>query len=153
MNGDRPVQMITQHQYPQAAMLYPLDSVEQILIPHADQIQQRHGLTLLKLGAEKKPVLLCQMQQILQYHSPITASLSPQPRQIDMSPVVVLSYQDKLLGLQVKQVIGKQELVIRPLESTIVPPSYIYGSSVLADGKSSTTSTNCSNSCYYSHGQ
>jgi CheY-like chemotaxis protein len=52
-----------------------------------------------------------------------------------MLPVILIHYQDTLLGLEVDQLIGEQELVIRPLGAMIAPPSYIYGGSILADGR------------------
>jgi CheY-like chemotaxis protein len=39
------------------------------------------------------------------------------------------------LGLEVDQLLGEQELVIRPLGEMIVPPAYVYGGSILADGR------------------
>jgi CheY-like chemotaxis protein len=50
-------------------------------------------------------------------------------------PVILIRCQDKLLGLEVDQLIGDQELVIRSLGAMIIPPRYIYGSCILADGR------------------
>ncbi|NET33319.1 MAG: response regulator, partial [Cyanothece sp. SIO1E1] len=49
--------------------------------------------------------------------------------------VILLHSQDHLLGFEVDQIIGEQELVIRPLGGIISAPDYIYGSSILADGQ------------------
>ncbi|MEL6939871.1 MAG: ATP-binding protein [Cyanobacteria bacterium J06598_1] len=51
------------------------------------------------------------------------------------SPVILLNYQNTLVGLEVDQLLGEQELVISPLGETIVPPAYLYGSSILPDGQ------------------
>ena len=43
--------------------------------------------------------------------------------------------QDTVVGLEVDQLLGEQESVISPLGSTVVPPAYLYGSSILPDGQ------------------
>lgn len=43
--------------------------------------------------------------------------------------------QNTLVGLEVDQLLGEQELVISPLGETVVPPPYLYGSSILPDGQ------------------
>jgi two-component system, chemotaxis family, sensor histidine kinase and response regulator PixL len=40
-----------------------------------------------------------------------------------------------LVGIRIDQVVGEQELVIRPISAAITPPAYIYGCSILADGR------------------
>jgi CheY-like chemotaxis protein len=52
-----------------------------------------------------------------------------------MMPIILIRNQGTFLGLEVDQLIGEQELVIRPLGATIAPPNYVYGSSILADGR------------------
>jgi len=50
-------------------------------------------------------------------------------------PVILLRHQNALVGLEVDQLLGEQELVISPLGETVVPPPYLYGSSILPDGQ------------------
>ncbi|MEL7510508.1 MAG: response regulator, partial [Cyanobacteria bacterium J06554_1] len=44
-------------------------------------------------------------------------------------------YQKRLVGLEVDQLIGEQELVIRSLGNLSTTPTYIYGCSILPDGR------------------
>ena len=50
-------------------------------------------------------------------------------------PVILLRYDGTLIGLEVDQLMGEQEMVINPLGTTIAPPPYLYGSSLLPDGQ------------------
>jgi chemotaxis family two-component system sensor histidine kinase/response regulator PixL len=50
------------------------------------------------------------------------------------NPVLILKRNQSILALEVDQIIGEQELVIRPLGNTIAPPKYVYGCSSLANG-------------------
>ena len=50
-------------------------------------------------------------------------------------PVVLLRDQNRLIGVEVDRVLGEQELVISPLGNTVVPPDYLYGSSLLPNGQ------------------
>ncbi|NEO28479.1 MAG: hypothetical protein F6K03_16765, partial [Kamptonema sp. SIO4C4] len=53
----------------------------------------------------------------------------------EISPVLLLNTSEGLIGLEVDRVVEEQELVIKPISSAIVPPPYIYGCSILADGR------------------
>lgn len=48
--------------------------------------------------------------------------------------MLLLRRNQGIFALQVDQIIGEQELVIRPLGNAIAPPKYVYGSSSLANG-------------------
>ena len=50
-------------------------------------------------------------------------------------PVILLRDQDQIVGIEVDQLLGEQELVINPLGNTVVPPDYLYGSSLLPSGQ------------------
>jgi len=53
---------------------------------------------------------------------------------VETNPVLLLRRNQELFGLEVDQIIGEQELVIRPLGNAIAPPKYVYGCSRLANG-------------------
>ncbi|BAU05411.1 hybrid sensor histidine kinase/response regulator [Fischerella sp. NIES-3754] len=110
-----------------------LDSIEKILIPSPEQIKVFNGKQVLHLQTEQNEyiVTLQQMAQLMPYsdcdrESPVLESLN--------SPVLLLRCQQEILALVVDQIIGEQELVIRPLGSAIAPPKYVYGCTTLADG-------------------
>jgi chemotaxis protein histidine kinase CheA/ActR/RegA family two-component response regulator len=87
------------------------------------------------------------LAKVLDYFSsPSPLAFQPKPsflHQEQVRPVILLrcvkqgypAGEDTLMGLEVDQLIGEQELVIRPLGAMMVPPSYVYGGSVLADGR------------------
>ena len=112
------------------------DAIEQIVVPQPDKIRHWEGGKVMRWGegAEEQLIPVYRLEQILNYLSPVTKPLDNQSTN-ELMPVVLLRCQNKLLGLEVDQVIGEQELVIRPLGPMIVPPPYVYGSSILADGQ------------------
>ncbi|WP_026733417.1 hybrid sensor histidine kinase/response regulator [Fischerella sp. PCC 9605] len=117
------------------------DAIEQVLMPQAHQIRSWEGGKVLRWGKgdDEQLIPIYQLSKVLNYFSPLD-SLVSQPKhtfipQGEMMPIILIRYQDRLLGLEVEQMLGEQELVIRPLGQMIVPPSYIYGGSILADGR------------------
>ena len=52
---------------------------------------------------------------------------------IDHSPVVLLRTSEGLIGLQIEQLLGEKELVIRTLGAAVDPPAYLYGCCILSN--------------------
>lgn len=50
-------------------------------------------------------------------------------------PIMLLRTPDGLIGLEVNQILEEQELVIKPISAAVTPPPYVYGCSILADGR------------------
>ncbi|BAY42790.1 CheA signal transduction histidine kinase [Scytonema sp. HK-05] len=118
-----------------------VNSIEEILIPTAQQIRSWEGGKVLQWGkgAAMKLIPIYQLTKALNYSSSVTQpsvfkTKHSRSKEQGM-PVILIRCQDKLFGLEVDQLIGDQELVIRPLGAMIVPPRYIYGSCILADGR------------------
>jgi two-component system, chemotaxis family, sensor histidine kinase and response regulator PixL len=115
------------------------DAIEQILIPTPEQIQKRHDRRILnwQKGSFSQLIQIHSIAKLLNYNSSV-ASLSSQSVFV-ASPsenhVLLIRHQQELIGLEVDQLIGEQELVIRPLGTRLESPSYIQGASVLADGR------------------
>jgi chemotaxis protein histidine kinase CheA/CheY-like chemotaxis protein len=117
------------------------DAIEQILMPQAHQIRSWEGGKVLRWGkdADERLIPIYQLSKVLNYFSPLDPLIS-QPKhpfspQREVMPIILIRYHDRLVGLEVDQLLGEQELVVRPLGQMIVPPSYIYGGSILADGR------------------
>lgn len=117
------------------------DAIEHILMPTAAQIQAWDGGKMLTWQANGKEHLLPvnTLAEVLQYASP-----TPNRRLVETrsdihlavsNPVILLNHQGTLVGIEVDQLLGEQELVISSLGETIVPPAYLYGSSILPDGQ------------------
>jgi chemotaxis protein histidine kinase CheA/ActR/RegA family two-component response regulator len=113
------------------------DAVEQILIPLPNQIQERNGNKFLRWGQQRdeKLVPIYSLTSILYYQNPFTFLLSQPSTIAPPLPILLIRTQDTLFGLEVDQLIGEQELVIRPLGAMITAPSYVYGASILANGQ------------------
>lgn len=117
------------------------DAIEQILIPQPERIRSWEGGKVLRWnnGTQDRLIPIYQLSKVLDYFSEVPKPLAFQPkhsviREGQTLPVILIRTHEAIFGLEVDQLMGEQELVIRPL-GTIVPPSYIYGSSILADGR------------------
>lgn len=120
--------------------LYALmtDTIEQILIPSAEQLKTQKSKKVLSLQVEGKDqlILIIPLSEALGYNN-----LLPSPQKTDthkasnISPVILIRYKNRLVGLEIDQLIGEQELVIRSLSNVARHPSYIYGCSILPDGR------------------
>lgn len=117
------------------------DAIEQILIPQSDQIRSWDEGKVLRLGkgSDERLLPIHHLAKVLDYFSLIpTPTVSQHQHSIvargQAVPIILIRHQDTVIGLEVDQLIGEQELAIRPLGATISPPHYVYGGSVLADG-------------------
>ena len=118
------------------------DAVEQIFVPHRAQIRSWEGGKVLRWGkgTDEQLIPVYQLANALDYYSPVRESLALPLNhsfalQQQVKPIILIRSQNKLLGLEVDQLLGDQELVIRPLGAMITPPSYIFGGCILADGR------------------
>ncbi|MBD2681714.1 MULTISPECIES: hybrid sensor histidine kinase/response regulator [Nostoc] len=119
-----------------------LDRIEKILIPTDEQIKEIEGKKVLhwNVDEDETMVSLRQLSELLSYHGSLFNSPTPyntsnnHDPNINKNPVLLLRRNQGLFALEVDQIIGEQELVIRPLGNAIAPPKYIYGCSSLANG-------------------
>jgi chemotaxis family two-component system sensor histidine kinase/response regulator PixL len=101
--------------------------------------QQEHNESLVPifqlsdLVGYSSPVL--ELAKAEQHLGSTRNSLLNPALQGDSRPLILLRCEAGLLGLEVDQIIGEQELVIRPVGTTIMPPPYVYGCSILGDGR------------------
>ncbi|MBD2357187.1 hybrid sensor histidine kinase/response regulator [Tolypothrix sp. FACHB-123] len=119
-----------------------LDNLEKILVPSEQQIKEYKGKRVLyyNIAGDERMVSLRHISDLIDYNgssfncisynNPATAYETG----IMKNPVLLLHRNQEIFGLEVDQIIGEQELVIRPLGSAIAPPKYIYGCSSLASG-------------------
>lgn len=118
------------------------DAIEQIFIPQAHQIRSWEGGKVLQWGQGKDERLIPihQLSHVLDYFSGLPELFVSGPRRVAITqgqamPIILIRSEDRLLGLEVDQLIGEQELVIRPLGTALAPPDYVYGGSIMADGR------------------
>ncbi|MGB3300812.1 MAG: hybrid sensor histidine kinase/response regulator [Phormidesmis sp.] len=117
------------------------DAIEHILIPTPQQMNAWEGGKTLTWQAnnEEYIVPVNALSEVLRYASPMPNHRLSQTRSdikaAACEPVIMLRHQNSLVGLEVDQLLGEQELVISSLGETVVPPPYLYGSSILPDGQ------------------
>ncbi|MEO0949185.1 MAG: response regulator, partial [Cyanobacteria bacterium J06641_5] len=114
------------------------DTIEKIISPNPDDLSFHEGQQVLHwqsgTGIETIPVRY--LRDLVSYTGRGRRP-EPQPKHEPSQAIAILLLRSKgdLLGLAIDRVLGEQELVIRPLGSTFVPPPYAYGCSILPDGK------------------
>ncbi|WP_298914189.1 response regulator [uncultured Nostoc sp.] len=119
-----------------------LDSIEKILIPSDQQIKEIEGKKVLHWNTDNDETMvsLCQLSKLIDYNGSFFNSgtlyntSNIHDPSIAKNPVLLLRRNQGTFALEVDQIIGEQELVIRPLGNAIAPPKYIYGCSSLANG-------------------
>ena len=115
------------------------DAIEHILIPTEEQMRGWEGGKTLswQLDGEEYLVPVYPLVDVLNYAAfvPNPQAADEETKDMPSAPVILLRYQDMLVGLEIAQLLGEQELVITALEQTILPPAYVYGSSILPDGQ------------------
>ncbi|MDF5737041.1 MULTISPECIES: hybrid sensor histidine kinase/response regulator [unclassified Nostoc] len=119
-----------------------LDSIEKILIPSEQQIKEIEGKKVLHWNTDNDDsmVSLRQLSNLIDYNGSFINSATPyntsntHDPSIAKNPVLLLRRNQGMVALEVDQIIGEQELVIRPLGNAIASPKYIYGCSSLANG-------------------
>ncbi|MBD2563300.1 hybrid sensor histidine kinase/response regulator [Nostoc linckia FACHB-391] len=119
-----------------------LDSIEKILIPSDQQIKEIEGKKVLHWNTDNDETMVSirQLSKLIDYNGSLFNSGTPyntsniHEPSIAKNPVLLLRRNQGIFALEVDQIIGEQELVIRPLGNAIAPPKYIYGCSSLANG-------------------
>lgn len=117
------------------------DAIEHILIPNPSQVRAWDGGKTLTWQANNEEYLvpINALADVLHYASPMPSHRLVETKgdikSATHEPVILLKHQNALVGIEVDQLLGEQELVISPLGETVVPPPYLYGSSILPDGQ------------------
>jgi chemotaxis family two-component system sensor histidine kinase/response regulator PixL len=121
-----------------AAVALSVDSIEEILSPQPDQVKQSGAQRFLYWQEQIIPVY--RLADLLEYACPLPDvpssklfASAAEPKNWAL-PMLVFRHDQQVFALEVDRVITEQELVIKPLGTTIAPPSYTYGCTILADG-------------------
>lgn len=115
-----------------ATYAFPINTVQQVVVPQPHQLIQSSGQQMVLCWPSDQGEQMIPVQPLSGlFHDSHSNSLpeitSPQ------SAIILLRSGEDLWGLLVDQVLGEQELVIRPLGSACTPPPYVYGCSMLSD--------------------
>jgi two-component system, chemotaxis family, sensor histidine kinase and response regulator PixL len=114
----------------------PIDTLISILTIPADQIQTIQGSQFYRWQGQLLP--LYPRSAFLQ-HYPLVRTQAPQAPSIPLPkkgkiPILLIAGGAQTIALQVDQILQEQELVIKPFGSSIMPPSYFSGCTILGDG-------------------
>ncbi|MGD1862047.1 MAG: response regulator [Leptolyngbyaceae cyanobacterium] len=116
------------------------DAIEQILIPRSDQLRTWKGGKVLswQLDGQDRLISVVALSNALHYNAAIPNGYRQNTDQTlatpAANPMILLRCQDGLMGLEVDQLLGEQELFIRPLGAVMALPNYLYGCTILPDG-------------------
>jgi len=131
-----------------------VETVEQILLPQPENIRWLGGQKIIHRhnGQTECTVPIYKLSNLVTYSQRV-ANLSvfgaesvtstqhtPASSEVAMFktaqlPILLLRHGTELCGLEVDQIMGEQELVIRPLGNAIAPPKYVYGASILSNSR------------------
>ncbi len=117
------------------------DEIERVLLPQPYQIKSATGQMIFhwQQGEAECPVPVHALSNLITYGLALPTiaqyDLTAPVLNSNTHPLLLLRVADGLQGIQVDQIVGEQELVIRPISTAITPPTYIYGCSILADGR------------------
>jgi chemotaxis family two-component system sensor histidine kinase/response regulator PixL len=116
----------------------PSDSIEEIVVPKADQIKQSGTQQFLYWRGEIVPTY--RLADLLEYTCPLpetstSRALSALPSPASWAlPMLVVRQEQNFIALEIERLVTEQELVIKPFGEAIAPPSCTYGCTILGDG-------------------
>jgi chemotaxis family two-component system sensor histidine kinase/response regulator PixL len=120
------------------AVAIPSDSIEEIVIPKAEQIKRSGTQRFLHWRGEIVPTY--RLAECLDYTCPLPETAPskaliavPSPKDWAL-PMLVLRKEQQLFALEIERLVTEQELVIKPFGNAIAPPSCTYGCTILGDG-------------------
>jgi two-component system, chemotaxis family, sensor histidine kinase and response regulator PixL len=122
------------------AYTLPVAAIEQIICPQVGQLEMLKSDRLVlhwQQSNQKFDIPVRHLVDLVHYSSSSSKLLGLQAQLgiVQNSPVLLVRTSAGLYGLQVDQVLGEQELVIRPVQSAIAPPDYVYGCCTLSDSR------------------
>ncbi|TVQ42162.1 MAG: hybrid sensor histidine kinase/response regulator [Gloeocapsa sp. DLM2.Bin57] len=116
----------------------PSDSIEEIIIPQSEQIRVSGKQRFLQVGNQIIPAY--SFKDLLAYNCSISSTFDskvlisvPTPEDWAL-PFLIIRRGQQIYALEVERLLSEQELVIKAFSSTLAPPSYTYGCTILGDG-------------------
>ncbi len=103
----------------------PLQSVREVTVPGANALQRIASQVVLQIGEEAVPV------------QPLTQVLTGMPADLpSAAPIVLVRGAKGTLGLAVDELLGRQEIVVKPLGALkILERSYFSGATIDPEGR------------------
>ena len=120
------------------ALAMPSDSIEEIIVPKAEQIKESGRERFLHWRGQIVPTY--RLADMLDYACPLPET-SPSKALISVAspvswalPLLILRHGQQVIALEIDRLVTEQELVIKPFGSVIAPPNFTYGCTILGDG-------------------
>ncbi len=116
-----------------AQIALPMDCVEDVQDIGPDQIEEEGETTYITWQGERLPIY--PLRDLLIYErrlrtNPVYRSVGDEDRE----SIVILRSAGNLLAVQIDQVLGEQEIVIKQIQGPFPKPAGIAGATVLGDG-------------------
>ncbi|GAB4357204.1 MAG: hypothetical protein Fur0042_26570 [Cyanophyceae cyanobacterium] len=120
------------------------DSISQILIPQPEQTKILGGQRVLRWQQGDAPEVTLpvrKLSDLVNYRSLQPGKLLPEGPSMKpilsnrLAPLLLLQGEGGLVAIEVDGVVGEQELVLRQLSELIPAPPYLYGCTILGDGR------------------
>jgi two-component system, chemotaxis family, sensor histidine kinase and response regulator PixL len=122
-----------------AIYAFPADSIQRIVVPTPAQMQLQGTQRLLNWHHRTIPIY--NLQDLLPYANPLPERTISQTLKVAVNnpldwlpPILLIRTGERLVGLEIDRLIAEQELTIKPFGTSITPPSYSYGCTILGDG-------------------
>lgn len=119
----------------QALIAFPMDGVEDMVdIPKVDMHIDKDNQVSIPWRGGRLPIW--PLANLLKFNRSLgRGRVYGGPQDDSMLSVIVLRSTNTFIGVEVDQVIGEQEIVIKQLEGPIPKPTGIAGATVLGDGR------------------
>jgi chemotaxis family two-component system sensor histidine kinase/response regulator PixL len=110
------------------------DNVLQLLLPRSKDVSLMQGKRVLRWikNAQEILVPIYSLTDLLDYTYP-NSSLTTASKALH--PLVIIKQGQDLFALEVDHLLGEQELVIKPMDPGFIPPKYVFGCTLLGDGR------------------
>ncbi|MGL5197059.1 MAG: chemotaxis protein CheA, partial [Chroococcales cyanobacterium] len=119
-----------------ARIAFPMDGVEDMIDVPRDRIQTKEdGQTFIPWRDTMLPFRHLRELLVYNRHIPRGGIVYGTNPEEDIISVVVLRSSDNFLALEVDQVLGEQEIVIKQLEGPVPKPVGVAGATVMGDGR------------------
>ncbi|GAB4177455.1 MAG: hypothetical protein Fur006_09150 [Coleofasciculaceae cyanobacterium] len=120
------------------AIALPSDSIDEIVLPRADQVTRNGQERFLKWRGQIAPIY--QVADLLNYAYPVPETPLSRALIVESSaaestpPLLVFNQGQQVFALEVDHLVTEQKLVIKPFGAVVAPPGYTYGCTILGDG-------------------
>jgi two-component system, chemotaxis family, sensor histidine kinase and response regulator PixL len=122
-----------------AIYAFPADSIQKIVVPTPAQLTQQDNQQVFQWQNLSIPIY--KLADLLTYSIPVPIRTISQTLKSSadnpadwLPPLLLIRKGNRMIALEIDQLITEQELTIKPFGKAIAAPSYSYGCTILGDG-------------------